>query len=408
MILRSLAAQWGATIYVGVVSFALSVFIARQTGPANFGEYSVALSVGAVLAIFIDGGMRNLLMRERVRASSHLAHLSDRLPAIALGHALIVALASSLVAITFFTDQIALALATVWCFFGIVVAQYISAMLRGEGRLALDAGWQMGHRTLSGIAIILAIVLGFHSPWHILAAWGLGAITANLLFPFGLKCLPSFTFRPRLYNVVLPFLWIDLATAVYFRSDMMMLQWLGVPQERIGHYAAAYRLIEAVILLANPVGILLFRHIRVLNEDRRALGQHIPRATALAAILGVAGAAFIAGFAEPIVALTYGSNYTETAGLLAIMAWSLAFVLPNAVLTQAALALNLERPYVFAASIAAVSNVTLNFVFIVRYGPQAAASVTIVTEAVLFAILVFVLHRNLKRPLARGLVGRHN
>lgn len=398
MILKALAAQWGATIYVGVVSFALSVFIARQTGPANFGEYSVALSVGAVLAIFIDGGMRNLLMRERTRPSSHLAHLSGQLPAIALGHALIVALASSLLAITLFTDKMALALATVWCFFGIVVAQYISAMLRGEGRLALDAGWQMGQRSFSAACIVLAIVLGFHSPWHILAAWALGALTANLLFPFGLKCRPSFTFRPRLYKVVYPLLWIDLATAVYFRSDMMMLQWLGVPQEQIGQYAAGYRLIEAVILLANPVGILLFRHIRILNEDRRALGQHIPRATALAAILGVAGAAFIAGFAEPIVALTYGSNYTETAGLLAILAWSLAFVLPNAILTQAALALNLERPYVFAASIAAVSNVALNFVFITHYGPQAAAWVTIATEAVLFAILAFALTRNLKRP----------
>jgi O-antigen/teichoic acid export membrane protein len=408
MILRSLAAQWGATIYVGVVSFAVSIFIARQTGPANFGEYSAALSVGAVLAIFIDGGMRNLLMRERVRASSHLAHLSDRLPAIALGHAFIVALASSLIAITLFTDKTALALATVWCFFGIVVTQYISAMLRGEGRLALDAGWQMGHRTLSAVFIVLAIILGFHSPWHILAAWALGAITANLLFPFGLKCRPSFTFRPGLYKVVLPLLWIDLATAVYFRSDMMMLQWLGVPQEQIGQYAAGYRLIEAMILLTAPVGLLLFRHIRLLNKDRRALGRYIPRATALAAILGVTGAAIIAGFAEPIVALTYGSNYTETASLLAILAWSLAFVLPNAFLTQAALALNLERPYVWAASIAAVCNVALNFVFIVRYGAQAAAWVTIVTEAVLFAILAFVMHRNLKRPIARGLVGRHN
>jgi O-antigen/teichoic acid export membrane protein len=408
MIIKSLWAQWAATVFVGIVSFAVSIFIARQTGSSNFGEYSVALSVGAVLAIFIDGGMRNLLMRERTRPSPHLTHLLDQLPSIALGHALIVTLAFSLIAITLFTEKMALALAIVWCFFGIVLTQYISAILRGEGRFTLDAGWQMGHRTVSAVFIVLAIILGFHSPWHILAAWALGAITANLLFPFGLKCRPSFTFRPGLYKVVLPLLWIDLATAVYFRSDMMMLQWLGVPQEQIGQYAAGYRLIEAMILLTAPVGLLLFRHIRLLNKDRRALGRYIPRATALAAILGVTGAAIIAGFAEPIVALTYGSNYTETASLLAILAWSLAFVLPNAFLTQAALALNLERPYVWAASIAAVCNVALNFVFIVRYGAQAAAWVTIVTEAVLFAILAFVMHRNLKRPIARGLVGRHN
>jgi O-antigen/teichoic acid export membrane protein len=409
MILRSLAVQLGATIYVGIVSFALSVFIARQTGPANFGEYSVALSIGAVLAIFIDGGMRSLLMRERtLLTNSHLARLSHLLPSIAFGHALIVALVSSLIAITFFRDQMALALATVWCFFGIVVTQYISAMLRGEGRLALDAGWQIGHRTLSAVFIVLAIILGLHSPWHILAAWALGALTANLLFPFGLKCRPSFTFRPGLYNVALPLLWIDLATTIYFRSDIMMLHWFGVPLEKIGQYTAGYRLIEAVILLATPVGILLFRHIRLLNKDRHRLSQHIPRATALAAILGVSGALIITVLAEPVVTLTYGSKYPEAAGLLAILTWSLLFILPNAVLTQAALALNLERPYVWAASIAAVCNVVLNFVFILRYGLQAAAWVTIVTEAVLFAILAFVLHRNLKRPLTRGLLGRHS
>ena len=390
-----------ATIYVGIVSLGVSIFIARQTGPANFGEYSVALAVGSVLAIFIDGGMRNLLMRERVRASSHLAHLSDRLPAIALGHALIVALASSLIAITLFTDKMALALATVWCFFGIVVTQYISAMLRGEGRLALDAGWQMGYRSLSAVFIMLTIILGFHSPWHILSAWALGAITANLLFPYGLKFRPEFTFRPKLYKVVLPLLWIDLATAVYFRSDMIMLQWLGVSQVQIGQYAAGYRLIEAVILLANPVGILLFRHIRILNEDSRALRQSILRAIALAAIFGIAGATIIAVLAEPVVTLTYGSSYPETAGLLTILAWSLAFVLPNVVLTQAALALDLERHYALAASITAVFNVALNFVFITQFGAQAAAWVTIATEAVLFIFLAFVLARKLSRPLAQ-------
>ena len=414
MILRSLAAQWLSTIFVGIVSFAVSIFIARQTGPANYGEYSLALSVGSVLVIFIDGGMQKLLMRERTSSSQHLTLLSDMLPSIAFGHALIVTLAFSLIAVTFFMDQIALALATVWCFFSIALAQNISAMLRGEGRLTMDASWQMGQRISSSAGIVLAIVLGFHSPWHILAAWCLGAQVINLFFLFGLKFRPSLIFRfklrhslqfgPTLYKAVLPLLLINFATAVYFRSDIIMLQWLGINQEQIGHYAAGYRLIEAVILIVSPVGILLFRHVRLLNKDGRELSRYILCATALAAILGVTIATFITGFAEPIVALTYGSNYTDTVSLLAILAWSLAFILPNAILTQVVLALNLERPYVLAASIAAISNVTLNFVFIVRYGPQAAAWVTLVTEAMLFVILTFILSKNLKRPYS-GLNG---
>lgn len=396
MIAKSLAAQWVAMVYVGAVSFALSIFIARQTGPAIFGEYSVALAIGAVLGIFIDGGMRNLLLREHTRASSQLVHLSGRLPSIALGHALLAAITFSLIAIMFFGDHMAVALATVWCLFGVVLAQYASSIFRGEGRLVMDAGWQMWSRSFSAACIVLVIVLGFHSPWHILAAWAFGAIVANLIFPQGLKCHPSFVFQPGLYKVVLPLLCIDLSTAVYFRSDMMILQWLGVPQERIGQYAAAYRLIEAVIFLSSPVAILLFRHMRKINEDNQVLGLHIPRTTVFAAILGIAGAAIIALLAEPVISLAYGPKYPEAAGLLVTLAWALAFILPNAVLTQAALALNLEWKYAWAASIAAACNVVLNFIFIGRYGPQAAAWVTIVTEVVLLVILVIALTRYFK------------
>ncbi len=399
MILKSLAAQWIATFYVGAVSLALSIFVARQTGPAIFGEYSVALAVGAVLAIFIDGGMRNLLMREHTRASSQLEYLSGRLPSIALSHALIVAISFSLLAITLFGDHVPVALATIWCFFGVVLTQYASSILRGEGRLVLDAGWQMWSRSFSAACIVLVIVLGFHSPWHILVAWSFGAVMANLIFSRGIRFRPDFAIRPKLYKVALPLLWIDLATAIYFRSDMMILQWLGVSQERIGQYAAAYRLIEAMIFLANPVAILLFRHMRKTNEDKKELARHIPRSTALAALLGLVGAVIIAALAEPIITLTYGSTYPETAGLLAILSWSLAFVLPNAILTQAALALDLERSYALAASIAAVCNVTLNFIFIAHSGPQAAAWITVVTEAVLLVGLAVALTRNLKSPL---------
>lgn len=391
--------QWAATGYIGLVWLSLSVYIARQIGPANYGEYSVVLSAGAILAIFIDGGMRNLLLRERTRASVHLIYLSEQLPAIALGHAMTIAIVASLLGVILLAEKKILALAMVWSIFGVVLAQYVSAMLRGDGRFSLDAGWQMAHRTFSAVCIVIVVVLGFHSSWHILAAWAFGIITANLIFPIGLKCRPVFLFRQKLYKIVLPLVLIDFVTVIYFRSDMMMLQWLSIPQEQIGQYAAAFRLVEGVILFASPLGALLFRHMRQINNVGGALDQHILRATVLAAMLGVVVAVFFVTFATPIISLTYGLKYPEAASLLSILAWSLVFVLPNIVLTQAALALDLERHYAWAAFITASCNVTLNVIFIGHYGTQASAWATIVTEAVLAGILVYVLTKNNKRTL---------
>ena len=393
MIPRALTLQWIATIYVGVVSLALSIFIARQIGPSTFGEYSVAMTIGSLLVIFVDGGMKNLIMRERTLATPHLLELSGRLPAIALGNALMITLVASLLAVTLFREHVALALATVGCFFGVALAQYVSAMLRGDGRLGLDARWQMTHRTLSAVCVVSVMVLGFYAPWQILAAWAFGMIAANLMWSRGLRCHPSFVFQPELYRVILPLLWIDLATVIYFRSDILVLQWLGVPDALIGQYAVVYRLIEGAIFLANPVAMMMFRNFRQTDQDGRVLSRRIVRSVALAAMFGVIATVTVAALAEPIITLAYGSGYREATSLLAILAWTLIFVLPNAILTQAMLALNLEGFYAEAATIAAICNVTLNIVFIARYGPQAAAWVSVITEALLLGVMVFMLAR---------------
>ena len=73
MLKRLLGAQWLAIVFVGGISFSLSVFIARRFGPEIFGVYAQAISLGALLAILIDGGFGKVLMRETVLTSPTLA-----------------------------------------------------------------------------------------------------------------------------------------------------------------------------------------------------------------------------------------------------------------------------------------------------------------------------------------------
>src|SRR5207237_10325878 len=51
----------------------------------------------------------------------------------------------------------------------------------------------------------------------------------------------------------LPFGILMLGFALYYRVDMIMLNWLRDPRE-VGVYAAAYRFLDAVILLAASIG----------------------------------------------------------------------------------------------------------------------------------------------------------
>jgi len=356
-------------------------------GPSAFGLYGIALAAGSILSIFIDGGMRNVLLREGTLTSKKLSNLAKQLPAIAIRHAITMTVVLSLVALGIFPLHLPLVLSSLVCFLGIVLAQYVSASLRGAGRWSLDAGWQMGHRTLSATFILVVLVLGFAQAWMVLAAWACASFVAFIFFSSPIRTIPNSGFNKEVYKVALPLVLIDLGTAVYFRSDILLMGWMGIDSKQIGQYAASYRILEAVIMAANPIGLLLFRVIRQNKGNQIALKKALQRNVILAIIFGGGGALTIGLISEQLVAWTYGSSFPESAKLISVLSWSLVFIFPNTLLTQASLALELDRSYMWAAIFVAFANLIFNCIAIERYGSLASAYITVATEGILFLLL---------------------
>jgi O-antigen/teichoic acid export membrane protein len=385
MIFRFLSAQWLAIAYIGLASFGLSILVARSLGPDLFGIYAVALSLGALAAILIDGGFSKLLQREGARRSASLAKIGPVLPELAYGHAIITILALSVLALVLFPKNTTTSVITVWCFGAAVLNQYGLAVLRGDGRLVRDASWQIGNRTLSAVCMATAVVfLGANMPWHVLMAQFVGTAAFGLFVAYFLRVRPRFAVPSVVYRAVLPLVWLDIATAVYFRSDMVLLEFLNASKTELGHYGVAYRLIEALILLASPIGLILFRHFRQGSDmPVRMVKQMLLPPMACATLAGCILASLLWFGSDAIVSLAYGRVYQGTGTLLAILGCSLIFILPNGILNQAALALGLERWFAVSATITALTNVAGNILFIPIYGAMAAAWMTVLTEAVL-------------------------
>lgn len=385
MIFRFLGAQWLAIAYIGLASFGLSILVARTLGPDLFGVYAVALSIGALVAILIDGGFSKLLQREGARGSAALVKIAPALPALAYGHAIIAIFALSVLAVLLFPENKMTSLITVWCFGAAVLNQYGLAILRGDGRLVRDASWQIGNRTFSAVCMAAAVLfLGASLPWHVLMAQFVGTAAFGLFVTFFLRVRPRFAVPAAVYRAVLPLVWLDLATAVYFRSDIVLLELLNAPKIELGHYGVAYRLVEALILLASPIGLILFRHFRQGSDmPVRMVRQMLLPPMAYATLVGGVLALLMWFGSETIVSLAYGQSYQGTGTLLAILGCSLIFILPNGILNQAALALGLERWFAISASITALTNMVGNLLFIPVYGAMASAWMTVLTEAVL-------------------------
>jgi len=262
MIFRFLGVQWLAVGFVGLVSFGLSIWVARALGPELFGVYAIAISAGALLAMVIDGGFSKLLQRERAGVTPSLVPLQPALPGLAYGHAILTLMSMSVLAVLFLPTHALTTLAALLFFGATVLNQFGLSILRGDGRLVRDAGWQVGNRTFTALCVALVLFLGASEPWQVLAAQFAGAAAFGFLVARYLRIWPLFNLSPAVYRAVLPFLWLDFVTVLYFRADMLVFQVLGLPKLEVGQYGVAFRLIEAVVLLASPVGLILFRRYR--------------------------------------------------------------------------------------------------------------------------------------------------
>ena len=385
-----LGKQWLATIYVAGVSMLLSFFLGRFLGPEGYGRYSYALTVAALLAVFQDGGFKTLIFRETVTGYPVAAKSFDGLMSSALLYTLFSTCFLLVVLFLIPEKSRKILQVAVICFGFQTVAGFIGARLKGSGRFGRDALWQVGVRTLSAVMIAVWIIWVSPDATGVFTAWLVGGGLALLIFREG-RNLPRPQYSNQLKFLIknaLAFVVVDAATIVYFRVDIVLLRWLTGNDVMIGQYAAAYRILEGVTLIAAPFSQLCFRQLRMLRQQSGAflrLADHLIFVMGTAALLLVLGS-ILAG--RWVITFCFGGAYLEAALLLPWIMGALFFILPNAILTQAAIALDLEYAYAGAAIGAALVNVGLNVWLIPRYEALGAAWATIITEAFLTMALI--------------------
>jgi O-antigen/teichoic acid export membrane protein len=391
--LRKLFSQWIATIYVAVVSAAVTFLLARSLGPNFFGIYSYFLALTSLIAAIQDGGFNALLVREKTTASPHLKFLVVHLPSYALGNNLIVTAVAVLTICLLPTPNKPILLASVFCFSLIALSQTVSAIFKGEGQFGRDAVWQISFRSVTAITIILAAVIAPLSPLIIFLSWAVGAALVIAVGSGRVLVFPKIPNYRVMYWEILPLAVIGLATSIYFKIDIVMLAYLLDDVSQAGYYSAAYKLIEGFIFLLAPVCYICFQILRKNWQDNARFAELLKWMTGLMLIAALA-AILVLGWLGPwVIELAYGESYETSAELLFWLSLALFFVMPNYILTQAAIANNKSGLYAWITVVTSIGNVSMNLYLIPQYGAVGAAWATIASEALMFGLLLAVFRK---------------
>jgi len=396
---RNLAATAAAEVAIRLLGLAYLMALARFFEPSAFGVFNTLLAYFALAVTLGNFGLDQLALR-RLSVSEGRGVFATllwlRVIAASITAGLLLAAAALLP-----TPSAPL--------FGMLAAAVLPAGVASAYAAGFKARERFGvPSAAAGAATILMASLAFWGVWTgrelifflkalvasevLRAGWLVVAARGHERWSIG--TFDAGAARTALREAV-PYAALAALGVIYFRVDLIMLDAM-VGGAQVGHYAGAYRVLDALILAPGLLLAVLF--------PRFARGQRDERGEARALYLGVSrilvwGGVAIATtgivLARPVLTLLFSDAYAEgTASLIWLMT-ALAFVFWHAPNVTVLFSGDRLGSVVGLSVLTAGFNVVVNALLIPRFGAAGAAAATGASELLSWSIFTPIVLRRL-------------
>ncbi len=370
------------------VGLFVGAWVARYLGPDQFGTWSYAAALVALLSSFAILGLDNIVVREIVKESTRKEEILGSAFALKLAGGFSIFILSiaiiglirpedilmrSVVAITatglifqsfdtidfYFQSQVQ-SKYTVWARdFAFLIVSFIKVVL-----------------ILRKTSLISFVLVG--TAETVLASGG-------LIFVYRFVKQNIFQWKMHLsvarnlLNDSWPLALTVLTTAIYMRIDHIMLgNMFG--NAAVGKYSAAVRISELWYVIPTAISISVFPSVvnmRKMNESLYL--DRMQKFYDLMVWLGIFIAVPMTFFANNIIRFLYGTQFHGAGTVLAIHVWTGPFVFFTVASNQYLMAENQTKIFFYRAAVGAVINIMLNLMLIPRYQGNGAAFAVLIS-----------------------------
>lgn len=394
----------GIQVVGKVVSLILGVvtvgFLTRYLGQEGFGNYTLVFAYLSFFGIIADCGLQLTMVRElaqkKLPVSIYSTYFFLKLALVVFSTLL------AIICLAFFPY-------TTFVKIGIIIASIGVAIgtLNNFGMVIFQANLRLDLVTLTDLLARIITTLfifififtnsGFYS---ILLTILAGNLTSSLLIVLLLKKFIPFKFNfdyglvKKLIIKSMPVGIISVLALLYFKIDTLILSIFRSSSE-VGVYGLAYKIIENILVLwgfylasVYPLLSGFFGENKI--EPAKMLFK---RSFLLALGLGVVVIVFGYVLSPVAVMILGGKEFSQSVLALRILLFSVPFFFVNNLIYHNFLAKALLNRLFVAIGASLCVNLVLNLIFIPKFGYQAAAFNTLITEVLLSGIYLVSLKR---------------
>jgi O-antigen/teichoic acid export membrane protein len=370
------------------LTFIFYILLARVLGPEQYGIFTSASALGAILALLIQFGLPVLLNREvsanpevgsKLTIQFLVLELLTSIPTFILLYPISILMGYNnentllicyIVVFSEICRAIKMTLRGTLKGMGWFRTETVSVALERAATVLISLGVLYATKSLILVVITIVVVrlldilfllyylsrkLPVWSPFTISDCWN----SLRMAYPFALSGV----------------LWI-----LYYQVDLVMLQAIGTTVEA-GYYSAAYKVMEMFFALPRVIFQVVFtRFAKYHANDPSRLPEQLYKATRLL-LMGVLPAVVIAGFLQQILLpLIYGPEFTKSVYSLAVLLPSLGISMFGNLSQRFLQATGQEKRLPNILFWTALANVVINWFLIPRFGGPGAAIATLISE----------------------------
>lgn len=382
-----------------VLSTALALvsigFITRYLGKEGFGQYATVVAFLALFSAILDLGLNSISTRE----ISCKEEESEKI----IGNILCLRLISSLLAFVIvpfifllfpYPMEVKRGIAIIaFSFFLSSVYQVLNGVFQKS--LAMDkvAFSELIGKVVQVAVVILAVKFNLGFDWIILAIFFNMLASFILIFLWSrkyirIKLRADLAYWKDFLRESAPMGAVAVITFLYYKLDTILLSIMR-PSADVGIYNAAYKIIDNITFFPGMfMGLIMPIMARNFFKDRkkfRIVSDKTFKVFIVLIIPLIVGTVFLA---EDVIRIIGGEGFEESANVLRILVFALAFIFFGSFFNSIMVAGKLQKRLMYILGLAAVVNITLNLIFIPKFSYMAASFNSVITEF-LVAVLTF-------------------
>lgn len=391
-------------VFVKLVSFFYTIFLANALGVSNFGLLSAVLAYLMLASAMADFGFNRFLIREIAKDHLKTAELIFNIGSARLIFSLLIIILLVLVLLLSDRDPNRVLLVVVVLLS--LVPQALAQTLEGFFTALKKLQYVAIANTVTSLMIYIFSITLIKSGWSV---WGpvtaviFGQTFIFLLYFFLLKFRFSFKlivtkkliFLKEALRGSLPYGLLAVMGLLYFRIDTLFLSYLRGNFET-GIYSAGYKFLEAIIFVPNALSTALFPVMSGLHEKVGELRKLYLKSVFL---MGAFGVLLLTAYLLilPTVIRLFLPSYIPAIEVVKVLAFSIPFIFIYMPASQTLLSTDKYLKPIMIVSVLNLSfNIIWNILLIPHYGYIAAAWVTVASDVFSFLVLTIFIERIFK------------